>query len=74
MLPYLICSWLGLGSLLILLLYIPIDWFSSGLFKEYIIASINPQYQDEKEYLLQIMGFLYVILWIFFALTAGLFV
>lgn len=74
MLPYLIFAWLGLSSVLICLLFIPIDWFSSGLFKTAIVASVDPENQDEKEYLLQIMGFLYVILWIFFALTAGLFV
>lgn len=73
MLPYIILTWIAIFFLFVLLIYIPVDWFSDGFFKEHFITSLKSKNGADKKEVIHILGIYYSVLWIFFFLTLGKF-
>lgn len=73
MLPYLVLAWMGLVISVIYLIYIPIDWFGTGVLKNFFITLIDPKTEDEWKKVLAFIGLVYCVLWISVAISTGLF-
>lgn len=73
MIPYVIASWIGFATLALLVIYLPIDWFGPRIFVNIFIKTINPITKDDRDRLVQVIGYIYIGVWIWSAISNGLY-
>lgn len=72
MLPYIVFLWMVIALFSFFLIFIPIDWFGSGLLKDLFIYSVKPETPEENEQYYQKWGVMYASLWIVVAVSTGM--
>lgn len=72
MLPYIVFSWIGVIVCLIMVIFLPIDWFGPSSLRDMIINNMHFDDEKQKKQFIESFGVFYGVTWAIFTIGAGL--